>query len=177
MANEDGTSERTDGGQRRGRADEADGRLWGGDCIRCDWFVKGAVTREQVVEQARAHREKADRMGEMRDAHKVVVKDPDGGLDGLAIGTVTLYMFSQLDHYEGTCQRNGCENEGAIGLTASGAMEQTDWDKPSPESTVSWDGINAVCEECAAEYDNNHLLDEGPASISGFLESDKRRGQ
>lgn len=173
MEIEGGSDMRTDGG--RGRADEDGGSLWGGDCIRCDWFVKGARGREQVVEQARAHREKMRRTEGMSDAHKVVVHDPDGDLDGLAIGLMTRPMFRELARYEGDCERNGCENGGAIRLTTPTGMEQTDLDQPSPSSTFSPDDINAVCEECAAEYDNNLLFDEGPTSVNGFLESEKEK--
>lgn len=164
---------RTDGGRRRGRANEIDRELWGGDCIRCRWSIRGAGTREQVVEQSRAHREQAAREGDMRGSHKVVVQNPDGDPNGLALNLMTPYVFRELDRYEEGCERNGCENEGVFEVTTPTAMEQTDWDKPSSGSTVRLDEINAICEECAGEYDNNLQLKEGPSSLNGFLESEK----
>lgn len=147
------------------------GDLWEGDCVLCDQGPIKAGDRQQVVMQARAHREQKQRTGEEGATHKVVVKDSDGNIDGLAIGIQTQFLAHELIEREENCERNGCENDAGMHLTSSaGGDGPTPLDKPSPEVGGSF---HPVCEYCVAEYDNIFLRGEGSPSISTFLESEK----
>jgi len=75
--------------------------------------------------------------------------------------------------FEGTCDRQGCEDEATKNISTVTPMEPTDRDEPAPTMDSEELKIVPVCEACADEYNRNLAYSEGPSSVNGFLATEK----